>query len=359
MVCTCAAWPSVARAEDPRVDELAQRVREIQRQVDELKALRADKAALKDLEQGTAAQLAQLHKRMDAQTSVSMPNGRLTVVSADGGFSVALRATVQFDAGYFSQGRNPPGVDLNSGTNFRRAQFGFVGTAWHDWSYNFTYDFGGSGTENRGYLYRAYIEYDGLAPLAFRIGAFSAFDSMEDATGGANLALMERPAAVTIAGVESVAAPVVGEAQRLIEHCRALHLLIILYRSLCCGSGEIDLRSNFNRIKRFGGNDYFVFAERRLNNHADRFGLFCDSAIGERCECFEQKLADRFPVAMQGRKHRRITSRQLPRQFHYASMCAENFAFDRSCKTDRQDVVAVAAFSGARFVRNGDDPLIR
>src|SRR6185295_4635016 len=62
-----------------------------------------------------------------------------------------------------------------------------------------TYDFGGSGTEKSGYVYRAYIEYDGLAPLAFRVGAFSAFDSMEDATGGANLALMERPSAVTIA----------------------------------------------------------------------------------------------------------------------------------------------------------------
>lgn len=199
LLCACAVWPSAARAADPRVDELAARVREIRRQLDDLKAPRDDKAALKDLEQGTAAQLAQLRKRMDAQTSASLPNGRLTVVSADGGFSLAFRATVQFDAGYFSQGRNPPGVDLNSGTNFRRAQFGFVGAAWRDWSYNFTYDFGGSGTENRGYLYRAYIEYDGLAPVAFRIGAFSAFDSIEDATGGANLALMERPAAVTIA----------------------------------------------------------------------------------------------------------------------------------------------------------------
>src|SRR6185295_7871564 len=32
-----------------------------------------------------------------------------------------------------------------------------------------------------------------------RAGAFSAYDSVEDDTGGANLALMERPTAVTIA----------------------------------------------------------------------------------------------------------------------------------------------------------------
>jgi len=201
MLCACAVWPSAARADDSRIEELAQRLKDIQRQLDALKAARpADKTAeLKALQQGTAVQFAGLHKKMDAQAKVKMPNGRLTVVSADGDFSLALRATVQFDAGYFAQGKNPPSVDLNSGTNFRRAQFGLVGTLFRDWSYNFTYDFGGSGTENRGYVYRAYIEYDGLAPVAFRAGAFSAFDSIEDATGGANLALMERPTAVTIA----------------------------------------------------------------------------------------------------------------------------------------------------------------
>jgi len=199
MACACAAAP--ARADDPRVEELVQRVKEIQRRLDALKAARVpDKAAgLKTLQQSSAAQFAGLHKKIDTQPRVRMPNGRLSVVSAEGDFSLALRATVQFDVGYFSQGKNPPNVDLNSGTNFRRAQFGLVGTLFRDWSYNFTYDFGGSGTENRGYVYRAYMEYDGLAPLAFRVGAFSAFDSMEDATGGANLALMERPTAVTIA----------------------------------------------------------------------------------------------------------------------------------------------------------------
>jgi phosphate-selective porin OprO/OprP len=199
MACACAAWPSAARADDTRVDELARQLRDVQRQLNELKTASSRTGEVVALRQSSAAQFADLHKRMDAQTRVGMPNGRLTAVSSDGAFSLALRATVQFDAGHFMQGRNPPGVDLNSGTNFRRAQFGFVGTAWRDWSYNFTYDFGGSGTEKSGYLYRAYIEYDGLAPVGFRVGAFSAYDSMEDATGGANLALMERPTAVTIA----------------------------------------------------------------------------------------------------------------------------------------------------------------
>lgn len=199
MACACVAWPSAVWADDPRVDELARQLRDVQRQLNELKTASSGSNDVAALRQSTAAQFSQLRKKTDAQTRVSMPNGRLTAVSADGAFSLALRGTVQFDAGYFSQGRNPPGVDLNSGTNFRRAQFGFVGMAWRDWSYNFTYDFGGSGTEKSGYLYRAYIEYDGLTPVGFRVGAFSAYDSMEDATGGANLALMERPTAVTIA----------------------------------------------------------------------------------------------------------------------------------------------------------------
>jgi len=200
LLCAVLACASAARAGDARVDELAARLAAIQRDLDAVKAASArDKAALKEIQQDVSAKAAELHKKMAARPLVSMPNGRLTVETPDGAFSLALRSTVQFDGGYFSQGRNPAGVDLNSGTNFRRAQLGVVGTLWRDWSYNFTYDFGGSGTENRGYVYRAYIQYDGLAPLAFRVGAFSAFDSIEDATGGANLALMERPTAVTIA----------------------------------------------------------------------------------------------------------------------------------------------------------------
>ena len=201
-VCACAAWPCAAWAADQdRVDALERQLREAQRQLAEIRASghSGDGAALKELQRNSAERYARLKQRLDTQPVVGLANGRLSVTSADGAFSLALRGTVQFDTAYFAQGRNPPSVDLNSGTNFRRAQFGLVGTLWRDWAYNFTYDFGGNGVEQRGYLYRAYIEYDGLKPVGIRAGAFSAYDSMEDATGGANLAFMERPTAVTIA----------------------------------------------------------------------------------------------------------------------------------------------------------------
>ncbi len=92
-----------------------------------------------------------------------------------------------------------PSVDLNSGTNFRRAQLGFQGTAWRDWSYNFVYDFGGNGVEGRGYIYTAYIQYDGLAPFGFRIGAYTPSAGIEDQMGSADLIFLERPASVDVA----------------------------------------------------------------------------------------------------------------------------------------------------------------
>jgi len=145
-------------------------------------------------------QLADLKKTRPAgSATTSLDNGRLTVASADGAFSLSLRSLVQFDAGYFSQGRGPANVDLNSGSNFRRAQIGLVGAAWRDWSYNFTYDFGGNGVEKNGYIYNAYIQYNGLKPFGVRIGAFAPSAGIEDATGSADLIFLERPASADIA----------------------------------------------------------------------------------------------------------------------------------------------------------------
>ena len=63
---------------------------------------------------------------------------------------------------------------MSSGGNFRRAQIGLQGKLFGDWSYYFNIDFGSggsTGTESPGHIQQAYIEYDGLAPFAFRIGA--------------------------------------------------------------------------------------------------------------------------------------------------------------------------------------------
>ena len=136
---------------------------------------------------------------MRCAPEVSLDNSRLnTVASADGRFSLSLRSLIQFDYGYFAQGKNPASVDLGSGSNFRRAQIGIAGTAWRDWSYNFIYDFGGNGGEKNGYIYYAYVQYDGLAPFHARVGALAPFVGIEDSTGSGDLLFLERASAVDI-----------------------------------------------------------------------------------------------------------------------------------------------------------------
>ncbi len=189
--------PALA-ADTGRLDALELQLRDAQVQLAALKAGPHDKAVLDDLRQSTAKQHDDIRARLSAQPRVGLDNGRLSVTSADGAFSLALRSLMQFDAGYFAQGKNPPGVDLNSGSNLRRARIGLVGTAWRDWAYNFTYEFGGSGVE-KAYLYSAYLQYDGLKPLSFRIGAFTPFDNLEGATGGSNITFLERATAASVA----------------------------------------------------------------------------------------------------------------------------------------------------------------
>lgn len=154
----------------------------------QLREMRAEIAELKKAQAGAAA-----------QPRIGLDNGRLTVSSADGAFTLSLRGLMQYDYGYFAQGRGAPAVDLSSGANFRRAQIGITGTAWRAWSYNFTFDFGGNGLENPGYIYNAYIQYDGLGPFSFRIGAYTPAGGLDDQVGSADLIFLERAAVVDAA----------------------------------------------------------------------------------------------------------------------------------------------------------------
>ena len=53
----------------------------------------------------------------------------------------------------------------------RRARIGVDGTAFGDWDYRILLDFGGSGVENTGQFYEAWLQYNGLAPARIRVGA--------------------------------------------------------------------------------------------------------------------------------------------------------------------------------------------
>lgn len=131
------------------------------------------------------------------QASWNFAGGRPTIGSPDGRFSLAVRLLGQFDAAYYMQDARarllPTGSDLNSGTNFRRAQIGFQGKLFGDWSYFFNTEFGGSGgTETQGRVQSLYVQYDGLRPFAFRIGAYPPPGGLEDNTASADTIFLER-----------------------------------------------------------------------------------------------------------------------------------------------------------------------
>ena len=121
-----------APATDSRVQQLEQDIQDLQAQV-------------ADLKRSTADQYADVQSQQAKGVKVTINNGRPTITGDD--FTFSLRALVQYDSAYYGQGKVPAGTDFSSGNNFRRARFGFEGTAFKDWSYQFIYDFGGSGLE--------------------------------------------------------------------------------------------------------------------------------------------------------------------------------------------------------------------
>jgi phosphate-selective porin OprO/OprP len=136
----------------------------------------------------------------------SFANGRPMVQSPDGRFTFSVRGLGQLDMGYYDQDESANrlaaanGPSLGSGANFRRAQLGIAGKLFGDWSYLFNYEFGGSsGTEQQGRVQSLYLQYDGLKPLAFRVGAYPPPAGIEDGTGAADTIFIERNSPAEIA----------------------------------------------------------------------------------------------------------------------------------------------------------------
>jgi len=169
------------------------RVRALEEQVQDLSA------QVQDLKRSSSDQYTDIQNRQAQAVKVAITNGRPTIASADGDFSAAFRALVQFDWGYYSQSKSATalpaayGPDLSSGSNFRRVYLGLQGKLFGDWSYNLNFDFGGSGgTETPGHVQSVYLQYDGFAPWAFRVGAYPPPANIEDGTASGDTIFLER-----------------------------------------------------------------------------------------------------------------------------------------------------------------------
>jgi phosphate-selective porin OprO and OprP len=173
-----------------------------------LAEMQAEIAALREQAQSAHSQTAPNAAQADNEPRLSLANGRPTIASADDRFRFALRGMLQYDVAHYiqddplapdnrrSDAANPS--DLNSGANFRRARFGFEGTAFRDWNYSLIYDLGGSGVESAG-ITQAFVEYAGWRPwddvsLRLRIGASATPTGLEDATSNTESLFLERAA---------------------------------------------------------------------------------------------------------------------------------------------------------------------
>ena len=212
-----AQTPDAAPAASASDARIAQLEAEVQQLADEVQ----------DLKRGQAEQIktiATVEKSVPATPSaiVSIGNGKPTIASADGKFSATLHGIMQLDTADYNQRspgptstdfrRSGPAIgastsnaeaaharDLKNGDIFRRARVGIDGVAFGDWDYRFIFDFGGSGVENTGQVYETWVQYSGLKPFHFRVGAFSPSIGLDDQASTNGMPFLERAVSSDIA----------------------------------------------------------------------------------------------------------------------------------------------------------------
>lgn len=181
------------------------------------------KAQLADLKASTVAEIKGVRETVPPKPSatVNISKGAPSFASADGSYSATLHGVLQFDAAAYSQGspgpttadlrRSGPALGasaanadasrarkLKDGDLFRRARLGVDGTAPGGFEYRLLFDFGGSGVENAGQLYEGWVQYSGIKPLHFRVGAFAPSLGLEDANSTSYMPFLDRPSPVDI-----------------------------------------------------------------------------------------------------------------------------------------------------------------
>lgn len=209
------AQPQASGVSQEQALALAARLDALERHNAELEA------QIADLKAQVAGGESAIREEVHSQDKVSMANGRPTFTSADGKWSATLHTVLQFDAADYDQhdpgpvaadlrrsgpalGGSTSNVDLGharnlkSGDVFRRARIGIDGSAPGDIDYRILFDFGGSGVENTGQLYEAWLQYNGLKPAHIKVGAFSPSLGLEDQGSTNGMPFLERSAIVDV-----------------------------------------------------------------------------------------------------------------------------------------------------------------
>ncbi len=89
--------------------------------------------------------------------------------------------------------------NLQDGSTFRRARFGIAGKAFGDFEYTALFAFDGAGSEDNGHIQELWLQYSGLKPAHFRVGAFRPSLGLEDQGSTNGMPFLERPASSDVA----------------------------------------------------------------------------------------------------------------------------------------------------------------
>jgi phosphate-selective porin OprO and OprP len=123
-------------------------------------------------------------------------NGRPTIQTGDGRFTMSIRTRFQSDFAAFSQDQQSASFagprDLSSGAAVRRAYLGIEGKAYNDFAYEFRANLGGSSTEGIE-LSKAVVHYIGIPNWHFSMGVIEPAFMFEGTTSSGNLMFLERP----------------------------------------------------------------------------------------------------------------------------------------------------------------------
>jgi phosphate-selective porin OprO/OprP len=115
----------------------------------------------------------------------------------DGNFTLRPLLRLDADAGSFFGQEDPNG--FRSGVNLRRGRLGLRGALLQDFTYNVTWEFGGSNPADYNNIYEAQIAYTGLGWGTVRAGAFTPQHLPEYSGSSFDLLFLERAAISNIA----------------------------------------------------------------------------------------------------------------------------------------------------------------
>ena len=253
--------------------------------------------------------------------------GKPSIQSGDGRFVANLHSTMQFDAADYIQNQaGPVATDLRragaaaetsrarnlaSGTNFRRARIGIDGKVFGDVDYNVLFEFGGAGLEDAGHIQELWLQYTGIKPFRFRVGAFPPSYGLEDQGSTNGMLFLERPAIADI--TRSVAGGDFREAGQLVASDNkrwfaniALTTRIVGVANAASLASAPSFNQSFGGIARVAvlplvGDDTLI----HLGAHGSRVFKVADTGGPD------VALAGRYPVNFQERAELRVDGTRL------------------------------------------------